>query len=267
MRRLRWAFAVLLLGLLLVWPAPPSHAGERRHLLWVAAHPDDELLVAPILASRCIRQAEDCTLLVLTRGEAGPCLLPGGCRPSLSAVRHRELRQSAALLHARLEQWALPDGGGIDGRWDLVAGGHDELVDRLRNAIESFHPDRLLTFDPRHGTTCHVDHRRVGALVLEALESMPSRPRVELLETLASTTSQPFTATFVPAATPPAAGITRFDPKPALWTFVGRVAAIHRSQFPSDAPGFLNHVSWEQRSVFTAPAAAAMASSQIHGCP
>ena len=59
--------------------SPPLFPGARS-VLWVGAHPDDEVLLAPVLAKLCLLERLDCHLLVLTRGEAGICLLPGGCR-------------------------------------------------------------------------------------------------------------------------------------------------------------------------------------------
>jgi LmbE family N-acetylglucosaminyl deacetylase len=244
----------------------PAGASSRERVLWIAAHPDDEVLAAAVLGDLCVQRGNDCTLLVLTRGEAGHCLLPAGCAPSLATVRRRELRQAAELLHARVTQWALPDGGGLDGRWDAAAGGHDALLARLRDLVAALAPTRVLIFDPRHGTTCHGDHRRAGQLALEAVQSASSTARVDLLETVASITSQPFTATFVPAAPPPSAGIRRYPVTASLWSFVWRIAAIHRSQFPPDAPAFLRQLRGGRRAVFTAPAAAALASDQVFRC-
>ena len=61
-------------------PAPGS-------VMWIAAHPDDEVLVAPLLARWCGDGHARCSLLVATRGEAGACRLPGGCRPARSFWR------------------------------------------------------------------------------------------------------------------------------------------------------------------------------------
>jgi hypothetical protein len=93
---MRAAYVLLLLGIL----ATPGQLFAQRtraartpdfsRLLVVTAHPDDESLFAPLLGARCGITAE-CTLLVMTRGENGPCVLAAGCGPDLAATRSAEL--------------------------------------------------------------------------------------------------------------------------------------------------------------------------------
>ncbi|HEY2830607.1 MAG TPA: PIG-L family deacetylase, partial [Thermoanaerobaculia bacterium] len=112
------AVQVLLLLLLLGILATPRQLFAQRtraartpdfsRLLVVTAHPDDESLFAPLLGARCGITAE-CTLLVMTRGENGPCVLAAGCGPDLAATRSAELTAATALLQTRLDLWTLPD--------------------------------------------------------------------------------------------------------------------------------------------------------------
>lgn len=51
------------------------------------------------------------------------------------------------------------------------AGSKEQLVRALQEQIERLRPDTLLTFDPRHGTTCHPDHRATGELALLAAQA------------------------------------------------------------------------------------------------
>ena len=144
-----------------------------KSILWFAAHPDDEVVVAPLLASLCRDRSLRCTLIVLTRGEKGDCLLTGGCQPDVATVRSGEMGRASEFFGANLVLLNFSDGGGLpDGsapEWDARAGGHDQLVASIASLIESFEPDVVLTFDPRHGTTCHNDHRAAGKLAKEAL--------------------------------------------------------------------------------------------------
>src|ERR1051326_6203195 len=113
-RWMRAAPVLLLLGILVI--AAPLAAQKNRaarvpnlsRILVVTAHPDDESLFAPILGAYCGVMSE-CTLLVMTHGENGPCVLAGGCGPDLGATRASELTAAAALLHTRLVLWTLPD--------------------------------------------------------------------------------------------------------------------------------------------------------------
>jgi LmbE family N-acetylglucosaminyl deacetylase len=260
------ALRSLLLFIAVSWLTSRAAGAAPARVLWIAAHPDDEILAAPLLADLCVAQHHQCTLLVFTRGEAGHCLLSNGCRPHLSTVRAREEATAAQLLHSALILWRLPDGGGLDHRWDEAVGGTDQLLERLEATLNLLRPDRIITFDPRHGSTCHGDHRRVGELVVAAAQRAGLETKVHFVETLATLTSAPFAASFAPAATPPAAGIVRFAASTRSWSFVPRLAWIHRSQFPADAPKSLRLVRRPQRAVFTAPAAEALASDEVFEC-
>ena len=113
------------------------------HLLWIGAHPDDELFVAPYLGAMRERGAR-IDFLLATRGEQGPCYRPEGCEPDLGTVREREMRD---------------------------AGGADPLRARFVRGIEAFAPEEILTLDPEHSG--HADHRAVGRLVLSLGLAMP----------------------------------------------------------------------------------------------
>ncbi len=147
---------------------------SAKTILWIAAHPDDEVYVSPILARACGTSGSGprCHFLVLTRGEGGSCKLPGGCSPDLATVRDGELRASASLFDAALTQWDLGDVGDspddVATAWTSRAGGPQALIDRVGAFITAIKPDVLVTFDPRNGGTCHPAHRTAAALALRA---------------------------------------------------------------------------------------------------
>ena len=92
--------------------------------MWIAAHPDDEVLVAPLLARWCGDGRARCSLLTATRGEAGACLRPDGCLPDLASVRSAEAGSSSRYFGANAILLSLPDGGGaVPPPWDIDAGG------------------------------------------------------------------------------------------------------------------------------------------------
>jgi LmbE family N-acetylglucosaminyl deacetylase len=238
-------------------------------LLWIAAHPDDELLVAPWLGQACVEDSRSCTLLVATRGENGACRLPGGCPPDLGTARTAEMEAAAALLGAGLVQWTLSDnpGGGpaaVIAAWSAESGGEQELVGRLAAAIASAAPAAVLTFDPRHGSTCHPDHRALGSLVIEALRTLgPSAPPLWLIATRPDGSPHGTFHGYLPAV----AGdprLVHYDATRVLssaggeaWEFVTRLAAAHASQYPPAALAALAEAPAARRRVHLVPASAA----------
>jgi LmbE family N-acetylglucosaminyl deacetylase len=143
-------------------------------VLWVGAHPDDETTAAVLLEQWCQPSRARCTFLVLTRGEGGQCGLPGGCVPDLGAVRTLEMQTSARLFGAHLVQETLPNASATvdDARtsWVNAAGSEDALIERVAQVMRANAVDTLVTFDPRHGVTCHGEHRVAGALAIAAAE-------------------------------------------------------------------------------------------------
>src|ERR1043166_2589633 len=68
-----------------VQKSPAARVPDPSRLLVITAHPDDESLFAPLLGGYC-GVTPECTLLVMTRGENGPCVLASGCVPDLGAT-------------------------------------------------------------------------------------------------------------------------------------------------------------------------------------
>ncbi len=203
-------------------------------VLFVAAHPDDELLAAPLLGALCLRSRASCALLSVTEGELG-CDDPESC----SQIRRDELQKSASFLNLEATTWSWPDGGGCVASssgcgWEDQAGGRDVLVAQLRNFIEQSGADLVLTLDPRHGSTCHPDHRAIGALTIEAVREMESPPQLWLNETVLSggdVGSFKFRSfgddrSFIPVRADLSVGCSLSG-----WELVHQVARRHKSQF------------------------------------
>ncbi|HEV7507517.1 MAG TPA: PIG-L family deacetylase [Thermoanaerobaculia bacterium] len=273
--------AVLLLGLAHAEPVsgrsplrrPPPLLPGTTSVLWVGAHPDDESLVAPLLGRLCIDEGLRCSFLVLTHGEQGPCLLPHGCKPDLATVRTSEMIRAAKLFGAQLVLWNFPDGGGApDGSapsWDATAGGHAALISSLSSFIAATGADLVLTFDPRHGSTCHADHRATGNLVVESLSQIQRSPVLYFLETRLIRNDSPFSLRFA-AAAPAAAGVFAFDANanllstglPAWQTLVQDLLA-HPSQFDAPVLRAIRSTIPQERAVFLGHAALLLASPEL----
>ena len=222
------------------YPPPAQPVGS---ILWIGAHPDDEYLAAPYLGEHCVAQNANCKLIVLTQGDRGTCKLPDGCYPDLAAVRSLEMRNAAVHLNAELvlENWG--DGtadstAGVLEQWAKLFNSADDMIDWLANEISSFKPDLILTFDPRHGTTCHNDHTAVGYLVYTAAEKTGyDLSKLYLLahdmvvHNSSSLIAQPLVEDDL---------IEVFDVSGFGWNFLADHILYHPSQFDSAAYDFVN---------------------------
>jgi LmbE family N-acetylglucosaminyl deacetylase len=213
--------------------AVASRIDSAQKILVITAHPDDELLIAPLLARRCIRGGASCAILVMTTGNAA----------GLGDLRIVEMARSAQLLHLRLTQWTFSDVlNDVGAVWAAEAGGRATLIRRIGEAIAAEQPDLILTLDPRHGTTCHPAHREIGQLVLET-----GAPNVFLIETAARFVGSGFVLS---NASPSHASVYAANDD---WQYAVRVAAIHATQFTPDQAESLRTLPAEQQRVWFAP--------------
>jgi len=242
---MRQALAVLVL-LIAAAPAAarvrPARAPHR--ILWIGAHPDDEILLSPLLGRDCVERGAACAMLVMTRGEAG----------GSAEVRAGELAASAAMLHATLTQWTFADVmADVDATWSAAAGGREALLDRIAAAIDAASPSVVYTFDPRHGSTCHPAHRAIGALVVEAMARRGIAAPLYFVET---------TSSFASAVADPIV----IDAAP-FWSYLVRDAQIHASQFPASQIETFATLPVEQRKVWLLDARSAPRAMYSVACP
>lgn len=138
--------------------------GEVERALVVVAHPDD----AEFWAGGTIAAWSDAgiatTYLVLTDGDAGGV----DQRPpeEISSVRQAEQRAAADVLGVRDVRF----GGWAEGTIAQSPAARRKVV----RVIREVRPQRVVTWSPewnweRFRTSCHVDHRATGELVLTAI--------------------------------------------------------------------------------------------------
>ncbi|HEY3349270.1 MAG TPA: PIG-L family deacetylase [Thermoanaerobaculia bacterium] len=252
-------------------PAPlPSHVPAPASVMWIGAHPDDEAIAAPLLARWCLDGRARCSFLIATRGEKGPCLLPAGCLPDLASVRSAEAAAAAELFGADLILLSLPDGGGGEPpSWAPGTSRGADLAATLAAFIRAEAPEILLTFDPRHGTTCHPDHRAIAELTLETAALVAAPPAVYLLETRVETDTEAIAFHFAPAAP----GTIRYDANERLvstagpaWSAIEWDMERHPSQFDAGWRAAVSRVPESDRAVFLAPAAEILRRT-VSACP
>lgn len=221
--------------------APLTFPSRPHRVLWVGAHPDDEsYYAAPLLGHLCRDLGGTCTLLVVTDGSTGSCRVPAGCPPDLGTFRRAEMVQAAAVYGARLEQLSWPPGEypsetRLDlTRWATAAGGGEQLLTALTRTLDATDPEVVITFDPRHGGSCHAEHRVVAALTLEALRRSGRSPLVLMSEGYSPPPRFHDERLLAFDATLPSA-TTGSD----TWAFVGLGLAQHPSQVtPGELSGY-----------------------------
>jgi LmbE family N-acetylglucosaminyl deacetylase len=152
-----------------------AQAQSRGPILAVFAHPDDERVIGPLL-SRLAREGRETHLVIATDGSQGVrdfAHIPAGAE--LAAARTKEATCAANRLGVRqLHILGLPDGG-------LAS---FEVLGKLRSGvaaiIDSLKPAAVITFGPEGGTG-HPDHRLVGDVVTQIIESDARYASIDLL--------------------------------------------------------------------------------------
>lgn len=155
------ALAALVIGrMLFAEPGVPEirsvrDALEAERILFVFAHPDDEILVTEMIA-RAVEEGIEVTTLTATRGEAGTQYPPVVDQAWLGVVREGELRRHGYALGVQRQiVLGLPDGGVPDTP-------DAELAGLVRAVIEDVRPDVVVGFHPASGISMHPDHRAMG---------------------------------------------------------------------------------------------------------
>ncbi len=138
-----------------------AHDLLGRSLMAIFAHPDDESLAAGGLIAGCAAAGSTVTLVVATRGEAGP----GGDGGGLGAARTREMEAAARVLGAAELVWLdYPDGL-------LPSADAGRLEAEIARAVAARRPEQVVTFDS-DGLYWHPDHVAVHERVTAALGAM-----------------------------------------------------------------------------------------------
>lgn len=151
-----------------------SNGYEVRKLVFVFAHPDDEILVAGTIAKYVQHGAE--VMLVTTTNGGGGAALEGASSRQLSDIRQRELRDACGVLGiARLELLEQRHHLSMhlnQQNYRLVSGQHQAWV---RELIEEWRPQVVVTFGP-DGITGHPTHIMVSELTTHAVSAVSRAP-------------------------------------------------------------------------------------------
>lgn len=142
---------------------------ERKKLLAVVSHPDDESMGLGGILARYAAEGVETYLVTATRGERGwfgpEQEYPGA--EVLGEIRQGELDKAAQVLGLR-EVNLL---GYMDGELDRA--NPDELIRRIAGHIRRIRPQVVVTFDP-NGYYGHPDHIAISQATLSAIVSAAS---------------------------------------------------------------------------------------------
>ncbi|WP_209348866.1 PIG-L family deacetylase [Pontixanthobacter sp. CEM42] len=226
---------IVAMASLVLLAAAPSESQEEaaRNTIAVFAHPDDELFVAPALAS-ATREGHDVTLVYATNGDQGPGVSGMAPGEELATSRKGEALCAAEALGVTTVHFL--DLG--DGTLGVNAHHRGSSALRFSAALKHILGDgefnTAVTWGPDGGYG-HSDHRIVSALTAELVQAMDTnRPKLLYsgirkgsrppeIQTWAETDSELLTVSVAYTAEDLAAAT--------------KAAQCHRTQFDADVRG------------------------------
>ena len=140
----------------------------------LAVHPDDESLSAGGLIQHAVARGADIRVIFITDGDNNPWpqryverrwSIDSAARTRWGKRRDREALTALACLgvdHEAISFWHYPD----QGITDILLGGGGELIEKLSNEINQWHPTLVLTPSRRD---LHADHNALAVLFHFAL--------------------------------------------------------------------------------------------------
>jgi LmbE family N-acetylglucosaminyl deacetylase len=134
-------------------------------VLFVGAHPDDEVFCAGGIMAACVRAGQRVGGVIATRGEEGSVDEGRWPKASLGEIRMRETEASLDVIGVGELRWLEYRDG------QCAMADEAEAASALWQEIDRFKPDTILTFGP-DGLTWHPDHQAVGRWTQLATKGM-----------------------------------------------------------------------------------------------
>ncbi|HLJ67410.1 MAG TPA: PIG-L family deacetylase, partial [Chloroflexota bacterium] len=158
---------------------------DRRSLMVVHAHPDDEVFSTGGIIAKYARAGDRVVVVYGTHGEAGemhdPDLDPDDATPRLGAIREQEARRACALLGTEdvyflgYRDSGMKDTEANQDPANFMNAPMDEAVDRLLAIMREMEPDVIVTYD-ENGGYGHPDHIMTHRVATEAFERARGEP-------------------------------------------------------------------------------------------
>ncbi len=156
---------------------------ERRTLLAVHAHPDDECIGTGGVLARYAAEGARTILVTCTDGAVGEISDPALATPdNLAEVRSRELDESVRILNvSRLVKLGYRDSGMAgthdnDNPASFNQANFDEAVERVVKVMRAEQPQVVITYDERGGYG-HPDHIRAHQVAVAAYAASGDQSR------------------------------------------------------------------------------------------
>lgn len=144
---------------------------ERKSILVVAAHPDDEVLGCGGTMARLAREGNQVSVLILGEGIRSRY----SSSSNLAQEQIRKLRRDAKAVGRLLGARSVGFEDLPDNRFDEVP--LLQIVKRVEKAVEAIHPEVIFT---HHPGDLNVDHRRTFQAVLTASRPVNGCPVREI---------------------------------------------------------------------------------------
>ena len=219
------AIAALLAGC----AAQAQNAAPKPRLLFVFAHPDDEVFVAPVLA-RAARKGQPVTVVFATSGDQGPGVTTMERGAALAELREGEARCSMqALGDPETIFLRLGDGTlGVNAHHPGSAA--RQLSAALQPVIEKGNFELVFTWGPDGGYG-HSDHRMVSAVTTQLVQAMADESPQILYPGIPAGTLPPVPEMQHWAVTDPALLQMPLEYSPDDLAASARSLECHKSQF------------------------------------
>jgi LmbE family N-acetylglucosaminyl deacetylase len=234
---------------------PDKILAAANRILLIVAHQDDEIVFAPFLGRYC--ESKTCKIVSTTNdpvraGEWPVSMSKFPAQSDLGEFVWNDPNEHPSVVLQRWENQAASVG--------LI-----NLNNVIAREIDRFRPDVILTFDPRHGTTCHSEHRATGEAVRRGVAAytganFPDKTKLFFLTTRRVDDTADSGAPYMGLA--PIAPMDKTSvvysaedfisaAKGTGWQFVRTLLKVYPSQFPSTfADSVLNTPQLERTTAF-----------------
>jgi LmbE family N-acetylglucosaminyl deacetylase len=219
---------------LMLSASPTQAATTQAPVLLLFAHPDDEIIVAP-LAANLARRGVPVVLALATAGENG-APTDGSIKagPALAAVRRAEARCSAEALGVSGPIFLGFVDGSLGQPVRPTSSRLQALATAVRTLIADLKPRAVISWGPDGGYG-HPDHRLISAVASEVLLEAPSLPPLFFVGLPADALTAHPTRLSPWVGTDPALLTIALPFTDADTAASRRAAQCHRSQFQTDA--------------------------------